>query len=396
MPPANVPSRRLAALLRERREELIQRWTERVLRDPRLGDANRLSEPELHDHVPQIIDELGRVLEASKASEACGRDLGASEGAREHARTRLAKGFRVAEALREFSHFRAAVLDLCNAAGVTLTGDVAELVHAAIDQNMITGACEMEQAELARSEERAAVRERFVGIFGHDLRDPLQAIGFAHAALLAREDTTPGQAALVRRASASADRMARMIHDLLDVTRARLGSGISIDRRPARLDRICRPVVDELSLAHPGRVLDLDAPVAAAGEYDPDRLAQVVSNLVGNALKHGSPDTPVRISLREERTEAVLSVQNHGPAIPAGAQTHIFDPFRQEQPPGGRPGQDSLGLGLFIVKQIVEAHGGSIAVVSTPEEGTTFTVRLPRASEDDASGRPLDASRAPG
>jgi signal transduction histidine kinase len=384
MDPADVPTPGLADLLRERREELIRRWTERVCSDPRLGKARRLSEPELHDHVPQIIDDLVRVLEASQASEARGRDLGSSAAAEEHARSRRARGFRLDDTLREFSHFRAALLDLCTAAGVPLAGEVAELVHAVLDENMITGATEMERASLAEVEERAATRERFVGIFGHDLRDPLQAIRFVHATLLARADTTPEQARILRRAAASADRMAGMIHDLLDLTRARLGSGIGIDRKPAALDGICRQMVDELSLAHPGRTVELDAPVDARGDYDPDRLAQVVSNLVGNALKYGRPDTPVRVTLREEGSLAVLSVHNSGPAIPAAAQAHIFDPFRRAELQK-TSGDDSLGLGLYIVQQIVEAHGGSIAVASTPEEGTTFTARLPRAAEDRSS-----------
>jgi signal transduction histidine kinase len=218
-----------------------------------------------------------------------------------------------------------------------------------------------------------------VGIFGHDLRDPLQAIRFAHAALLARPDTTPEQAKVLHRASASVERMTGMIHDLLDLTRARLGSGITIERKPADLDGLCRQVIDELSLAHPGRAIELDASVSARGRYDPDRLTQVVSNLVGNALKYGRPDAPVRVALREEGSFAVLSVHNQGPAIPADAQAHIFDPFRREQLRPSTSRDDSLGLGLFIVKQIVEAHGGTIAVTSTPEEGTTFTARLPRS-----------------
>src|SRR5215468_2919959 len=123
---SSVASRRMAALLREHREELIRKWTDRVLGDPQLArEATRLSEPDLHDHVPEILDDLARVLEASKVSEASGRDLGASEAAREHARNRHAKGFRLAEALREFSYFRAALADLCLAGGVPLRGDVA-------------------------------------------------------------------------------------------------------------------------------------------------------------------------------------------------------------------------------------------------------------------------------
>jgi signal transduction histidine kinase len=379
---ADAPGHRLAALLRERREELIQKWTERVLHDPRLPSANRLSRPELHDHVPEMLDDFVRLLEASEASEASGRCLGASDAAREHARQRLAKRFPLDETLREFSHFRAALIDLCTEAGIALEGDVAELVHATVDENMITGASEMEQAKLAELTQRAAFRERFVGIVGHDLRNPLQAIRFALDVLLKRKDTTGEQGKILGRAVASADRMTRMIHDLLDLTRARLGDGIPIERKPTELDVVCQQVIDELSIAHPARAVELDRGPSVCCDCDPDRIAQVVSNLIGNALKYSPPDTPVRITLREEGGAALLSVHNRGTPISAEELGHLFDPFwRGPREKGNKSGEDSLGLGLFIVKQIVCAHGGSIDVTSTPGEGTTFTARLPRADQ---------------
>ena len=112
-------------------------------------------------------------------------------------------------------------------------------------------------------------------------------------------------------------------------------------------------------------------------DCDPDRIARVVSNLVGNALAHGASDAPVHVLLREEPGCARLSVHNHGPPIPPDAQPHLFDPFWRG-PDAARPSrEDSLGLGLFIVKQVVDAHGGTVDVESTLEEGTTFSVGLP-------------------
>ena len=377
MQPPDTPSRRLAALLRDRRDELSRRWTERVLRDPQLGSSRELSEPELEDDIPEIIDEIVRVLDAAQASEASGRDLGASDAAKRHAQLRLARSFSLAETVREFSHFRAALVDLCNAAGKPLEGEAAALVHATIDENMVTSASEMERARLADAAQEAAFRERFVGILSHDLKSPLHAVRFALDALLTRKDTTPEQAKILHRAVASAERMARMVHDLLDLTRARLGDGIPIDRKPVALDELCRQVVDEVSIVHPGRAITLDVEGAVRGEYDPDRIAQVVSNLVGNALVHGAPEAPVRVTVRAEGGGAFLSVHNQGRPIPPDALPHLFDPFWRAQDSPGGSREDSLGLGLFIVKQLVEAHGGSVAVASTAADGTTFSVRLP-------------------
>src|SRR5262249_31946547 len=158
----------------------------------------------------------------------------------------------------------------------------------------------------------------------------------------------PEQGRILRRVASSGERMTRMIHDLLDLTRARLGSGIPVEPKPTDLVDVCRQVVDELSITHPGRPLELDAPVAVRGDCDPDRIAQVVSNLVGNALKYSPLGTPVRIVLREQDGAALLSVHNQGAAISPELLPHLFDPFWRGHPERSPPRDDSLGLGLFI------------------------------------------------
>jgi PAS domain S-box-containing protein len=141
------PRRRLAALLRHRREELIRRWTRRVLEDPRVPDATRLSEPELHDHIPELLDRIAEDIEAHE-----GGALGACQSAREHARHRASEGYGLTEALRELSHFRAVILEICAEQRVAVEGDAAGLLHAAIDESMTTGADEMERAALEKGE----------------------------------------------------------------------------------------------------------------------------------------------------------------------------------------------------------------------------------------------------
>jgi signal transduction histidine kinase len=247
---------------------------------------------------------------------------------------------------------------------------------------MITGADELERAGMEALRRQGEFRERFMGILGHDLRNPLQAIIFCTAALLKGEDTTAAQAQLLRRINGSASRMGRMIADLLDVTRVRLGGGMPIHPGPTALGDVARQVIEELQASNPGRVVQLDAE-DARGVWDADRMAQAVSNLVGNALEHGPEGRPVRVRVRREGAGATLAVTNEGPPIEPGMMAAIFDPFVQGAPAIRTGG---LGLGLFIAQQIAAAHGGSLGVSSLPDEGTTFTVWLP-VGEEGASSR---------
>jgi PAS domain S-box-containing protein len=217
-------------------------------------------------------------------------------------------------------------------------------------------------------------RDRLLGIVGHDLRNPLTHISLATQLMLRREGIAEPVLSGVRRIATSADRMARMIADLLDFTRASVGGGIPLERRPTDLCVLVQDTVAEFELTHPGRVLLSCARGAHAGAWDPDRLAQVVSNLVGNALTHGDAGTLVHVTVVAEGPDVVLTVHNAGRPIPAELLPHVFDPFKQAGGDGGRQG---LGLGLYIVQQLVLAHGGDISVRSSTAEGTVFTVRLP-------------------
>jgi signal transduction histidine kinase len=180
----------------------------------------------------------------------------------------------------------------------------------------------------------------------------------------------------MRRIATSAARAQRMLDQLTDFTRARAGLGITIERRPCDLVRIVREVVDELVAAQPGATVGVEACDALLVEGDSDRLAQVASNLVGNALQHGAgSDVRVRILVDGDGDAAVIEVNNGGPEIPPERHGTIFDPFRRglRLKPGA-----NLGLGLYIVREIVRAHGGDVALTSTPIDGTTVRARLPR------------------
>jgi signal transduction histidine kinase len=217
-------------------------------------------------------------------------------------------------------------------------------------------------------------RDRFLGIVGHDLRNPLSAVTMSAAAL--QSEALPGRAGtLVQRIVKSAQRMDGLITELLDFARARDATGFPIQRTPCNLADIARRVLDELEAGRPAATASLRAQGDTRGEWDGDRVAQVLSNLVANAMQHGTG--AVDVSLRAEGDEVVADVHNDGEPIPPGALPSLFDPFRR-----GRSAstENHLGLGLFISREIVRAHGGTIAVRSSAAEGTTFSVRLPRAA----------------
>ncbi|MFL5356849.1 PAS domain-containing protein, partial [Archangium sp.] len=229
----------------------------------------------------------------------------------------------------------------------------------------------------------AEFRERFLGVVSHDLRNPLNAILLSANALLRAEGIPASHTKMVRRITTSAERMVRMIGELLDFTRGRLGGGIPIHPKPTHLRHLCRHVLEELEISHPGRELRLEADGGFQGEWDPDRLTQLLGNLGKNALDYSPAGTPVDFTLHDEDDGVRLEVHNEGSPIPSGMLPGIFEPFRRGVEGDAHP-TSGLGLGLFIVQQIAEAHGGTVEVRSHAGAGTTFTVRLPRR----ASGAP--------
>jgi signal transduction histidine kinase len=196
--------------------------------------------------------------------------------------------------------------------------------------------------------------------------------------LLRRETTDPWQAKTAARILSSADRAHRMIRDLLDFTQARLSGGIPVRAGPMDLHDIAQHVVEETRIASPDRDIQVEFKGDGRGEWDADRIAQVLTNLVSNALAYSPQGTPVRVELRDEGDAVVASVQNQGTPIAPELLPRLFEPLTRGQRQGRDKGSRSIGLGLYIVDHIVRAHGGTVGVRSSAEEGTTFTVHLPR------------------
>jgi PAS domain S-box-containing protein len=230
-----------------------------------------------------------------------------------------------------------------------------------------------------------AVREQVIGILGHDLRNPLSAIEGLSTLTLRRTDLPSEVHARLEQIERAAKRTLEMIETLLDFTESRFRRTFKISRVPTDLPALCRAAVAELCAAYPNRTVELVVEGDGQAACDPARVAQVVSNLVTNALIHGSKDGTVQLKVEGLAGHVALEVTNQGEPIPDDLMGVLFEPFRRRPEALDRP--RGLGLGLYIAQQIISAHGGNISVTSSSDSGTCFTVSIPRSAVEDVSGQ---------
>jgi len=375
MPAPSPPLVTLADLLEARQADVLRRWTEEVRRQLAPGPLSRV---ELEDHIPEFLRE---VVAALRELESLGHVVPPQGNTvslgKEHGKQRYREGFELDAVVREYGLLRDQLLSLVEEAGLALLIPAWRLIADRLETAVAEA---VRQYGKERDQERAAHQEfqqRLLGIVGHDIRGPLTAIKASAGYLEARGDLLPAQVKPLQRIAAGAERIQALVMTLLDFTRARLGRGLPVVPRETCLHDVGGRVLDEIQAAHPNRKLHCDAAGDTRGRWDPDRLMQAVQNLLDNAIKFSPPDEVVTLTYRGTEGEVTLTVHNEGPPIPPAVLPHIFEPFSQgRQGASTQPG--SMGLGLYIVREIVTAHGGSIAVRSTEAEGTTFTVRLPR------------------
>jgi signal transduction histidine kinase len=299
----------------------------------------------------------------------------ADTAAEVHGAGRAESGFSVGEMVAEYRALRASVIRLWTEANGTLTGvQLEDLMrfNEAIDQALAESITRY-TSDLDRS------KDMFVAILGHDLRSPLGAVSMASQFMLDTNELTEPHLTLTTRIARSAERMNRMVGDLLDFTRSRLGGSLPIVRAPMDLGRETTLAVEEVRIANPDALIELDVSGDVQGEWDCNRMGQVLANLLGNAVQHGTARTQITVSLRGDAKQVALRVHNRSPVIDPKNLPGIFSPFKRlgkGDAPAGTT--SSLGLGLYIAERIVTAHGGTISVQSTDAEGTSFTVELPR------------------
>jgi signal transduction histidine kinase len=286
-----------------------------------------------------------------------------------HALGRLEGGFDLGQVISEYRALRLSVLGLWAERKDIVDAEGVRVFNEAIDEALA-------EAAERYTERIHEVKDQFVGVLGHDLGNPLSAIIMAGRSLLEKSTVDEKSRRRLARIVTSAERMHRMIRDVLDLTRQRFHRPMPLNSQPTDLGTICQDIVAEVREANPERNIRVDEKGDLRGYWDSDRMAEVISNLVGNALQHGAPGSPVEISVTGDEKEVVLAVKNQGEPIPDEDMTALFEPFQSgsaEPAVGGH-----LGLGLFITREIVAAHGGRIQATSSRDAGTTFTVHLGR------------------
>ncbi|MGI9042689.1 MAG: ATP-binding protein [Gemmatimonadaceae bacterium] len=373
---------RLADFIEQNLDAILKEWVAFAAESGAAGETLDLKA--LRDHAVPMLEVIIADLrtpqthdEQKAKSKGQGERVAGSEdtAAEVHGAGRAEEGFTIAEMVSEYRALRASVLRLWTQSEGTLTAeDLEDLTrfNETIDQSLAEST-----QRFARDFEKS--RDLFMGILGHDLRSPLSAVISGSEFMLDDQTMSPERRAIGKAILSSAKRMNRMVADLLDFTRGRLGSGIPLTRAQADLGDTIRTGIDEVVATHPDRPVTFTPTGDLTGSWDTGRIGQLISNLVNNAVQHGNPESRVDVSASGERDDVVVRVHNDGAPIPAASLPDIFSPFKRLKP--GAPATNTsgnMGLGLYIAERIVTAHGGTIEVRSSDEAGTLFTVRIPR------------------
>ena len=368
-----------------------------------LAPGATMTKRALRDDAGAILRATARDMEADqslaqqtdKSKGEGGADSTASDqldtASAQHAEERVGSGFNIMEVVSEYRALRASVLRLWRKSVAQFDLDDLDDItrfNEAIDQSLVEA--------IGRYTERVnRSRLLFLAILGHDLRSPLNSIRMG-AQLVAHENEDQRSGEMLAMIDRQSEVMATLVTDMIDFTSTWLGSAMPLNREPVDLQILCREVIDGFHVTHPQRTLHFNAQGDLVGHWDAVRLQQIVSNLLGNALQYGATDEPVELLAVSEGAMVMLSVHNEGSPIPPEVLPTLFNPLvRYDTAESAlRRVAGSIGLGLYIVREIVKAKGGTIEVTSTAEEGTTVTVRIPRqpAMEGGAQGEGKAAS----
>ena len=374
---------RLADFIEQNLEPILGEWG--TFAQTRIPAAATMTTQELRDHAQEMLVAIVKDMRQTESEvERKRKSRGLADPPREettaasaHGAIRHLSGFDLIQVASEFRALRAAVLRLWSDKAGVLDAVASEDVtrfHESIDQALA-------ESVASYSEKIDESRDTFLAVLGHDLRGPLATLSNCIELQAGPVQSTALRDRTSHIARRSVQSMTEMITDLLEYTRTRLGRGIEVLPEPGDIGDVCEECLEQTRIAHPKTSFEFSRTGDLSARFDAARIRQVLTNLLTNAVQHGDRSSPVHFTVEGDRSEIRMEVRNQGTAIPADALQVIFNPLVQvaksESAPHERP-TTSLGLGLFIAREIVRAHGGEICVSSTDAAGTTFAVRLPR------------------
>jgi signal transduction histidine kinase len=347
--------------------------------------------PALRDHAKQVLDAIALDMcqpqtkreQREKSMGHAVKAEGPAETAAEiHGIQRAAAGFNVQQTAAEYRALRASVLRLWFESEPRLGRDeVFEMVrfNEALDEALA-------ESTLRFSNEAARMRNLFLGVLSHELRTPLSTIMASGQSLIVGARLKKEMPGVAERVLRGGRRIESLLDDLLDYVRSGLGEGIRVSPVSLDMAAVCDRIVSEIRATHPSRTIDLEFQGDLACVCDEQRIAQAISNLIGNALFYGGSTTPVEVVANGNApAEILLTVKNAGAPIPKETCESLFDPLVRGTGSAEGSSGYNLGLGLYIVREIVHAHGGSAQVASDAKSGTVFTLRIPRHAAPLAS-----------
>ena len=373
---------RLSKFIVENMEEILAEWESFAKTiQPAAETMDSLT---LRDHAKLILEAAAKDIETdqtdreqSDKSKGLARPLaGAETAATTHGALRQIAGFDLAQLGSEYRALRASVVRLWKSRLTEF--DESEFD----DMTRFNEAVDQALAESISSYSGAVdqSRQTFLAILVHDLRGPLSAIQMASHILIKSEALDAQHLDVAARIKRSVSTMNRMIKDLLEYAGGQIGKKIPINPEPASMEKVCRASIDEIQLAYPKAVFDFEITDIFDSRFDPARFGQVLSNLLINAAKYSEKGKPITLSVRKDGETTIVAVKNFGRPIPPESLQVIFNPLVQLSAQGAHSHPStSLGLGLFIAREIIEGHGGTIEVRSSEMTGTIFTIRLPQS-----------------
>lgn len=374
---------KLSQFLKDHNSEILLEWDRFARQVAPPGSDMALSA--LRDHAKELLHAIANNIEHTQSEKkqslkAKGqlqeRDEELGDAASVHGTLRHHGGFDLKEVAAEFRSLRASVLHLWLPLVKDMTPEFSYDItrfNEAIDEALSASI-------LTFSDQTAHTRDTFLAVLGHDLRNPLNVISLSGEFIQKVQSSGPVHESGSRIVTCSA-RMSLMINDLLEYGRTQLGGHLALKRHVVDMHRICEAVVDEARAAHPSQEFVLKPSGDLIGSFDEARLKQVFANLLGNAARYSAPGQPISVAVEGQADAIAVKVHNVGPVIPKKSLQSIFEPLVQlaQHTELSESSSHSVGLGLYIAREISEAHGGTIQAASSKHAGTTFTVVLPRA-----------------